>query len=383
MKLSTLLLLTLALLLCTGNLFVRAEDTADDEIDLDETESTGAEDLFSEEGTKTDDGDEDEEAAAAAKGEATTTTTTDEEVAEEEEAIEEGEFNPIEMLGADLACSACELTLDTLVKNFGTAESVVRRKLEDEAAAKDTDEEDKKTADDEDGKEESDETGEKDEASDDDEKAEADKEEDGDKSEEEDKEKEGADEDVEDKDKDSKKKKKDKKKKDKKKKKKDKKKKIKKKPEIKVNKKAVAQAVLDKSCSAKDFESVKTIGSYPGRRYDNYGTSSSSYSTSSKSKKKTKASKDSGKLARACKTFVADHGDWIKQKLASPSSKDYKGMKKIKRDFCEKKNKMCKSAALGFEAESACLAKALRAATAGEFEKASKLAAKCPKVKSA
>jgi outer membrane biosynthesis protein TonB len=275
--------------------------------------------------------------------------------------------------------------LDTLVKNFGTAESVVRRKLEDEAAAKDTDEEDKKTADDEDGKEESDETGEKDEASDDDEKAEADKEEDGDKSEEEDKEKEGADEDVEDKDKDkdSKKKKKDKKKKDKKKKKKDKKKKIKKKPEIKVNKKAVAQAVLDKSCSAKDFESVKTIGSYPGRRYDNYGTSSSSYSTSSKSKKKTKASKDSGKLARACKTFVADHGDWIKQKLASPSSKDYKGMKKIKRDFCEKKNKMCKSAALGFEAESACLAKALRAATAGEFEKASKLAAKCPKVKSA
>ena len=135
---------------------------------------------------------------------------------------------------------------------------------------------------------------------------------------------------------------------------------------------------MDKGCSASDFDGVKTIGSYPGRRYDQYGRDS--YSSKKKSKK---GNKDGGKLSRACKSFVADHGDWIKQKLASPKSKEFKGMKKIKKDFCVTKHKMCKSAALGFEAESACLGKALRAMTAGEFEKASTLAAKCPKVKSA
>jgi hypothetical protein len=58
-------------------------------------------------------------------------------------------------------------------------------------------------------------------------------------------------------------------------------------------------------------------------------------------------------------------------------------MKKMKKDFCEKKHKMCKSAALGFDAESSCLMKSLRAVVGGDFDKASKLATKCPKVKAA
>merc|ERR1712166_158938 len=112
------------------------------------------------------------------------------------------------------------------------------------------------------------------------------------------------------------------------------KKKKKKKPEVKVDKKIVAETVLSKGCSATDFDGVKTIGSYPGRRYDSYA----GYSSSSKKKSK---SKDHSKLARACTAFIADHEDWIKQKLASPVSKEYKGMKKMKKEFCEKKHKMC------------------------------------------
>merc|ERR1719183_2651734 len=99
--------------------FIHAEDAAEDVVDLDdETESTSADDLFSEKGTE-----DDEEKKV------TDETTTE---VDEEEEVEEGEFDVVDVLGADLACSACELTLDVLVKNFGTAESAIRRKLEDE-----------------------------------------------------------------------------------------------------------------------------------------------------------------------------------------------------------------------------------------------------------
>ena len=71
---------------------------------------------------------------------------------------------------------------------------------------------------------------------------------------------------------------------------------------------------------------------------------------------------------------------WLKSKLASSSTRgSYKSLKKVKKDFCEKKNKMCKTAALGFEAESACMAKMLRHMAAGEYDKALKLSKKCPK----
>ena len=108
--------------------FIHAEDAAEDVVDLDdETESTSADDLFSEKGTE-----DDEEKKV------TDETTTE---VDEEEEVEEGEFDVVDVLGADLACSACELTLDVLVKNFGTAESAIRRKLEDEAAEKEKEKE--------------------------------------------------------------------------------------------------------------------------------------------------------------------------------------------------------------------------------------------------
>ena len=331
-------------------MFVNAEDDKEDiDMDMEDTESTSAEDMFSEAGDEKKEEEGSTEEAAA---------PTD----DEDEIVDDSDFDPVEVLGADLACSACELTLDTFVKKFATAESVIRRKLEEEAEEKEKEkekEEEKKDGEDDEKKEE-----------DEDKDEEATKDDDDDD-----------DDDDDESDKKSKKKKKDKKKKKKDSKKKKKKEKKKKKTEIKVDKKAVADAVISKGCKPSDFESVKTIGSYPGRRYDSYG----GYSGSSKNKKSSpsKSKKQTINLARAAKHFAAGHDEWIKQKLASPTSKEYKGMKKMKKSFCEVKNKMCKSAALGFEAESACLAKALRAMTAGEFEKASKISAKCPKVKSA
>merc|ERR1740133_199744 len=128
-SISFLLLFTLCLFMMTS--FIHAEDAAEDVVDLDdETESTSADDLFSEKGTE-----DDEEKKVTDE----TTTEVDEE--EEVEEEEEGEFDVVDVLGADLACSACELTLDVLVKNFGTAESAIRRKLEDEAAEKEKEKE--------------------------------------------------------------------------------------------------------------------------------------------------------------------------------------------------------------------------------------------------
>merc|ERR1712224_131629 len=138
-----------------------------------------------------------------------------------------------------------------------------------------------------------------------------------------------------------------------------------------------------------DFETVTTIGTYPGRRYDQYG---GGYQTKKKKKKKTKKKKKKKKtgtddenagadedtasseetvvevaeekddenadLVRTCKKMVEGSEAWLKTKLASSSTRgSYKSLKRVKKDFCEKKNKMCKTAALGFEAESACMAK--------------------------
>jgi chemotaxis protein histidine kinase CheA len=332
MKGTHFLLVLLTLFMCMATNFV--VHAAEDE----DMESVNADDII----------DMDDDATVA--------PTTD-----EDEKVEEAEFfNVLDALGADLACSACELTLDTLVKKFASAESAVRSQMEEEADAKLKEEED--------AKEEKVDT---DEENDEEDKEEEEKE----ATEEDDEEDDEADEDSAKK---KKKKKKDKKKKDKKKKDKKKKKSKKKSPEVKVDKKAVAQTVVELGCTPADFDGVKTIGSYPGRRYDSYGGYSSS-----KKKKSKKEKKDRSKLVSACNHFVVDHHDWIQQKLASPVSKEYKGMKKIKKDFCEKKHKMCKSAALGFDAESSCLMKSLRAVVGGDFDKASKLATKCPKVKAA
>ena len=49
--LSLLLLVTLAMLMCTSNMFVNAEDDKEDiDMDMEDTESTSAEDMFSEAG---------------------------------------------------------------------------------------------------------------------------------------------------------------------------------------------------------------------------------------------------------------------------------------------------------------------------------------------
>merc|ERR1711871_247779 len=163
--------------------------------------------------------------------------------ADEEGAVAEdlSGFDPIEVLGADLACSACELTLDVLIKNYGLTESVIRRKLEEEAAAKE-----KAASEDEgEGKEEKEDADSKG----DEEEVESD---DGEESD-------GNDE-KDEKDKKGKKSKKSKKNK-----------KSKKKADVKVEPKAVASAVMDTACTAADFDTVTTIGTYPGRRYDQYG----------------------------------------------------------------------------------------------------------------
>ena len=348
--------------------YARADDDVE-EVDLDaDVDSVSAEDML---------GAQEAAVAGGAGGAA----------AEEEPQGEEGEeaaapvedlsaFDPIEALGADLACSACELTLDVLIKNYGLTETVIRRKLEDEAAAEEAE---KEAA----------------------EKAEKGEETDEEKDEDED-EKEDAADDADDADDaaDEKKKKK-KKKKDK------KKTKKKKKPEVKVEPKAVATAVMDMACTAADFDTVTTIGTYPGRRYDQYGGGYQK-KKKKKSKKKKKKKKDAGDadadvdaasseetaavveeeeeedknadLVRTCKKMVEGTEAWLKTKLASSSTRgSFKSLKKVKKDFCEKKNKMCKTAALGFEAESACMAKMLRHMAAGEYDKALKLSKKCPK----
>merc|ERR1712146_256601 len=180
-------------------------------------------------------------------------------------------------------------------------------------------------------------------------------------------------------------KKKDKKKKNKKKKKTKKNKKDKKKmPKIKIDSKKVAASVVDGACAPAQFFGASVIGTYPGRRYSSFADS---FSTGKGGKLSldslNSADSKNAELGKACKNFISGQESWLAAKLAQSSARKGKGLKKLKRDLCEKRNRMCKSAALGFEAESACLAKALRAMSAGEFDKATKFAGNCPASRSA
>jgi hypothetical protein len=100
------LLVLLTVFLCMAHTFV--VHAAEDE----DMESVNADDII----------DTDDDATVAP-------TTDDDEKVEEANTVA-AEFNVLDALGADLACSACELTLDTLVKKFTSAESAVRSKME-------------------------------------------------------------------------------------------------------------------------------------------------------------------------------------------------------------------------------------------------------------
>ena len=231
----------------------------------------------------------------------------------EEETVELDEsWLPIDNLGADLACSACELVVDRLTAQMRTAEYAAKAAAEKEASEKKKDEEE--AAKEEDKPDEQD--------------AEAKEEKDTDK------------------------KKKDKKKKDKK----------KKNSEVKINKKVVAETVLQYACNRTNFLGLNVIGSYPGRQYQIGGKSLST--------------PDSKNIVLACQYFLKEEGTttYLAKTLAGNGKSK---IKKMKRNVCERRAKVCKSAALGFEAESACLMKSMRAFDRGDYEKAKKHAGDC------
>lgn len=236
-------------------------------------------------------------------------------VAVEESVDLDESWLPIDNLGADLACSACELVVDRLTAQMRTAEYAAKaaaekeaadkKKEDEEGAAKEGVEEDKKAGENDGGKKE--------------------------------------------------KKKKDTKKNDKKK---DKKKK----PEVSVDKTLVAETVLRHACNRTNFLGLNVIGSYPGRQYQIGGN--------------TLTTPDSKNILLACQYFLKNEGTtaYLAKTLAGNGKTK---IKKMKRNVCERRAKVCKSAALGFEAESACLMKAMRAFDRGEFEKAKKHASDC------
>lgn len=234
-------------------------------------------------------------------------------VAEEETVELDDSWLPIDSLGADLACSACELVVDRLTAQMRTAEYAAKAAAEKEANEKKKDEEEA--------------------AKEDTEKEETDKKEENDGG----------------------KKKKDKKKKDK-------KKKEKKKSEVKVDKKLVAETVLQHACNRTNFLGLNVIGSYPGRQYQIGGSALTT--------------PESKKILLACQYFLKEEGTtaYLAKTLAGNGKSK---IKKMKRNVCERRAKVCKSAALGFEAESSCLMKAMRAFDRGDFEKAKKHAGDC------
>merc|ERR1719316_776939 len=184
-------------------------------------------------------------------------------------------------------------------------------------------------------------------------KAAADKEAKDKKKEEEEATKEDAEKDKPDEKKDGEKKekKKDKKKKDK-----------KKKSEVKIDKKLVAETVLQHACNRTNFLGLNVIGSYPGRQYQIGGSALTT--------------PESKKILLACQYFLKEEGTtaYLAKTLAGNGKSK---IKKMKRNVCERRAKVCKSAALGFEAESSCLMKAMRAFDRGDFEKAKKHAGDC------
>ena len=110
---------------------------------------------------------------------------------------------------------------------------------------------------------------------------------------------------------------------------------------------------------------MSKIGSYPGRKY-----SWSSYDLNSLNPQ---VQRD---ITNICKHLFKDEDAKayvVKALAGSGKSK----VKRMKRNLCERRAKVCKSAALGYEAESACVMKSMRAFDKGDYEKAKQYAADC------
>ena len=247
-----------------------------------------------------------------------------------DEPLPEG-WTPTKDIGADLACSACEIIVDRLQSQQRTAEHAAKEATKKERKLA---EEEKKESGDEEKKEEGNE-----------------------------KEKEEEKKDADDKSSDAKKDDKKKKKKDKKKN--DKKSKKKKEDDIKINKAEVAEFVVNQACNHTYFSGMSKIGSYPGRKY-----SWSSYDLKSLNPQ---VQRD---ITNICKHLFKDEDAKayvVKALAGSGKSK----VKRMKRNLCERRAKVCKSAALGYEAESACVMKSMRAFDKGDYEKAKQYAADC------
>ena len=230
-------------------------------------------------------------------------------------------WSPVKTIGADLACSACEIIVDRLQSQMRTAEHVAKEQAKKDKKEEGT--EDKK-----------------------------------------------ADDEAADKKDDSKDKKDDKKseskgnKKDKEKDKKDKEK-DKKGEKVKINKAEVAGVVVEGVCNHTNFIGMSKIGSYPGRKYTwaNYESSAATF----------QIQKDVTNICRSI--FSNDDAKAYVVKALSSGGKSK--VKRMKRNLCERRAKVCKSAALGYEAESACVMKSMRAFDKGDYEKAKQYAADC------
>merc|ERR1711871_951970 len=217
-------------------------------------------------------------------------------------------WSPVKTIGADLACSACEIIVDRLQSQMRTAEHAAK------------------------------------------EKAKKDKKEEG----------------TEDKKEDSKDKKEDKKSKSKDKKKKKDDKKSKKEEKVQINKAEVAGVVVESVCNHTNFIGMSKIGSYPGRKYTWANYDSTTAATF-------QIRKDVTNICRS----IFNNDDAKAYVIKALSSGGKSKVKRMKRNLCERRAKVCKSAALGYEAESACVMKSMRAFDKGDYEKAKQYAADC------
>ena len=226
-------------------------------------------------------------------------------------------WSPVKTIGADLACSACEIIVDRLQSQMRTAEHAAKEKAKKDKK-KEEGTEDKK-----------------------------------------------ADEESGDKKEDSKDKKEDKKSKSKDKKKKKDDKKSKKEEKVQINKAEVAGVVVESVCNHTNFIGMSKIGSYPGRKYTwaNYDSTAATF----------QIQKD---VTNICRT-IFNNDDAKAYVVKALSSGGKSKVKRMKRNLCERRAKVCKSAALGYEAESACVMKSMRAFDKGDYEKAKQYAADC------
>ena len=227
-------------------------------------------------------------------------------------------WSPVKTIGADLACSACEIIVDRLQSQMRTAEHAAKEKAKKDKK-KEEGTEDKK-----------------------------------------------ADEETGDKKEDSKDKKEDKKSKSKDKKKKKNDKKDKKEEKVQINKAEVAGVVVESVCNHTNFIGMSKIGSYPGRKYTWANYDSTTAATF-------QIRKDVTNICRS----IFNNDDAKAYVIKALSSGGKSKVKRMKRNLCERRAKVCKSAALGYEAESACVMKSMRAFDKGDYEKAKQYAADC------